>query len=80
MSTTNPSAGIAAAAQPSYSARPRRLGEMLIAKGLLDTDDLEKALELQKERNDRIGRILIDLGFVAPRDVLTTLAERLSVQ
>ena len=79
MSTTDPSAQVLAAAQPSYSARPRRLGEMLIAKGLLDTDDLEKALELQKERNDRIGRILIDLGFVAPRDVLTTLAEQLNL-
>jgi general secretion pathway protein E len=79
MSTTDPSAEVVAAAQPSYSARPRRLGEMLIAKGLLDTDDLEKALELQKERNDRIGRILVDLGFVAPRDVLTTLAEQLNL-
>jgi len=80
MSTTDPSAAVVAAAQPSYSARPRRLGEMLIAKGLLDTDDLEKALELQKERNDRIGRILVDLGFVAPRDVLTTLAEQLNLE
>ncbi len=79
MSTTDPSAEVLAAAQPSYSARPRRLGEMLIAKGLLDTDDLEKALELQKERDDRIGRILVDLGFVAPRDVLTTLAEQLNL-
>ena len=57
-----------------------RLGERLIAKGLLDADDLEKALELQKERSDKIGRILIDLGFVAPRDVLATLAEQLNIE
>lgn len=80
MSTTDPTAEIIAATRPSHSARPRRLGEMLIAKGLLDADDLEKALELQKERNDRIGRILVDLGFVAPRDVLTTLAEQLNIE
>ena len=56
-----------------------RLGELLIRKGLLDADDLEQALELQKERGDKIGRILIDLGFVNPRDVLTTLSEQLQI-
>ena len=56
-----------------------RLGEMLIAKGLLDNDDLEQALELQKERGDKLGKILVDLGFVAPKDVLTTLSEQLQV-
>ncbi len=58
---------------------PQRIGDRLIAKGLLQADDLEKALELQKERGDKIGRILIDLGFVAPRDVLATLAEQLDI-
>jgi general secretion pathway protein E len=58
----------------------KRLGEMLVERKLLDPDDLEKGLELQKERGDRIGRILVDLGFVAPRDVLTTLAEQLRIE
>ncbi len=64
----------------STETRPKRLGERLIAKGLLDAEDLEKGLELQRERGDRIGRILIDLGFVAPRDVLSTLAEQLEIE
>jgi general secretion pathway protein E len=59
---------------------PKRLGEMLIEKELVDPDDLEQALELQRERGDKIGRILIDLGFVAPKDVLETLAEQLDVR
>jgi general secretion pathway protein E len=59
--------------------RPARLGERLIRKGLLDRDDLERGLELQKERGDKLGKILVDLGFVAPRDVLVTLAEQLDV-
>jgi general secretion pathway protein E len=46
---------------------------------MLDPEDLERALELQKERGDKIGRILVDLGFVAPRDVLATLSEQLGV-
>ena len=56
-----------------------RLGELLIRKGLLDADDLEQALELQRERGDKIGKILVDLGFVNPRDVLATLSEQLQI-
>lgn len=54
-----------------------RLGERLIAKGLLNQGDLERALELQRERGDKIGKILIDLGFVAPREILAALSEQL---
>lgn len=56
-----------------------RLGEILIARGQLNTEDLERALELQRERGDKLGRILIDLGFVAQRDVLSALAEQLGL-
>jgi len=83
METENPTGAVASGStdQPiNGSTASGRLGERLIAKGLLDPDDLEKALELQKERPDKIGRILIDLGFVAPRDVLATLAEQLDIE
>jgi general secretion pathway protein E len=56
-----------------------RLGEMLMARGLLSQDDLDRALELQKERGEKIGKVLVDLGFVAQREVLNALAEQLSV-
>ncbi|MBM3783719.1 MAG: type II secretion system protein GspE [Acidobacteria bacterium] len=56
-----------------------RLGEILVAKGLLQTGDLDRALELQKERGDKIGKILVDLGFVAQRDVLAGLSAQLQV-
>jgi general secretion pathway protein E len=56
-----------------------RLGEMLIARGLISTEDLERGLELQKERGEKIGKILVDLGFVAMRDVLAALSDQLSI-
>jgi hypothetical protein len=56
-----------------------RLGERLIAKGLISDDDLQRALEIQKGRGDKLGRILVDLGFVALRDVLITLSEQLEL-
>jgi general secretion pathway protein E len=56
-----------------------RLGEILIQRKLLEQDDLERALELQKERGDKLGKILIDLGFIASRDLLAALSDQLGV-
>lgn len=57
-----------------------RLGELLISKGLLNEEDLTRALELQKERpGDKLGKILVDLGFVAQRDVHAALSEQLAI-
>ena len=56
---------------------PKRIGEMLIARNVLTIAELEQALELQKERpGDKLGKILIDLGFVAQREVLAALADQ----
>ena len=56
-----------------------RLGEILIERKLLEPEDLERALELQKERGDKLGKILIDLGFIAAKDLLSALSEQLGV-
>ncbi len=56
-----------------------RLGEILIERRQLTQEDLDRALELQRERGDKLGKILVDLGFVAHRDVLSALAEQLQV-
>jgi general secretion pathway protein E len=52
---------------------------MLLARQLVSAEDLERALELQKERGEKIGKILIDGGYCAARDVMATLAEQLNV-
>jgi general secretion pathway protein E len=56
-----------------------RLGEILIERRLITSEDLDRALELQRERGDKLGKILIDLGFVAQRDVLLALSQQLEV-
>src|SRR5579872_2923301 len=56
-----------------------RLGEILIQKHLITGEDLDRALELQRERGDKLGKILVDLGFVSARDVLLALSEQLNV-
>jgi general secretion pathway protein E len=57
-----------------------RLGEILIERKLITPDDLARALEIQRERSgEKLGKILVDLGFIATRDVLSALAEQLQV-
>ncbi|MCL4794471.1 MAG: type II secretion system ATPase GspE [Bryobacteraceae bacterium] len=56
-----------------------RLGQILQSRGQLTAEELDRALELQKERGDKLGRILVDLGFVAQRDVLNALSEQLEI-
>ncbi len=56
-----------------------RLGEILVAKGLLEAEELERALELQRERGDKLGRILVDLGFASQRDIVQALSEQLEI-
>ena len=64
-------------ASAAATASPKRIGEMLMARGVLAVGELEQALELQRERpGDKLGKILIDLGFVAQREVLAALADQ----
>src|SRR5579883_2212967 len=56
-----------------------RLGELLLQRKLISQDDLDKALELQKERGDKIGKTLVDMGFIAMRDVLAALSDQLGL-
>jgi general secretion pathway protein E len=56
-----------------------KLGEMLLERQLVTAEDLQRALELQKERGEKIGKILIDAGYCSARDVMAVLAEQLRV-
>ncbi len=56
-----------------------RIGELLISKRLITEEELNQALELQKDRGEKLGRILIDLGFIAYKEVLIALSEQLQI-
>src|SRR5580698_3226181 len=45
----------------------------------IGAEDLERALELQQERGDKLGKILVDMGLIAHRDVLTALSDQLAL-
>ena len=55
------------------------LGELLIERGKLDAQALERALRLQQESGEKLGQLLVTLGLVAQRDVAETLAAQLAL-
>src|SRR5215831_15005336 len=62
-----------------FTTDTKPLGEMLRLRGLVSEEDLKSALTLQQQRKDKLGRILIDLGYVAERDILSVLSEQLKI-
>jgi two-component system chemotaxis sensor kinase CheA len=55
---------------------PKRLGELLIERGLVSHEDLQQALSFQK----RIGELLVEKGMVEASMVESMLAEQRHVQ
>ncbi len=51
----------------------------MVRSGLVDGDQVERALEIQEETGERLGEILIDLGILEREDLLRNLARQLSV-
>ena len=59
-------------ASPSRMHR-RRIGELLVAEGLISTDQLDHALEIQRETGDLIGAVLMDVGYTSEADITKVL-------
>ena len=55
-------------------------GELLISKGLLTREELEKVLNEQSEQGGRLGEILLRLEKLNREDVTLALAEHLSME
>ncbi len=53
-----------------------RIGEILCDLGLLTSQQLAKALELQKKDGQPIGKLLVSLGFIESEDVIIGLSEQ----
>lgn len=56
-----------------------RIGDTLVAAGKVEVADLERALELKKNRAEPIGAILVRLGLVAENDVIEMVSRQLGM-
>ncbi len=60
--------------------KDHRLGDRLVAKGLLRTADLDAALKLQVTTGQRLGQILTDQGFVSRLALRKTLVRQCAIR
>ena len=56
-------------------ARKKKIGELLIENGYISPGQLEEALEVQKEKRERICNVLIDLGYLTEERFLEFLSD-----
>ncbi|WP_035025379.1 GspE/PulE family protein [Enterovibrio calviensis] len=56
-----------------------KLGERLVACGLVSEDDVQNALSVQKKSSDRIGALLVRMGALSEDALLNVLSEHLSL-
>jgi len=47
----------------------KRLGDILQDKGLLSDEELQKALEVQRQTGERLGEAVVKLGYVTPDQI-----------
>jgi hypothetical protein len=58
----------------------RPLGELLLAKGLVSQEELDRALTEQEETGRLLGAILVERGFVSGPALAVALAEQYGVE
>lgn len=57
-----------------------RLGDLLIASGVIMQEQLDKALAVQKETHQRLGDVLMQNGFITERNLIDALQIQLGVE
>jgi len=57
----------------------RRLGEILTDAGVLTDEDINKALEIQKDTGKRLGTVLIENKFITEMQLIDTLRLQLGI-
>ncbi|MBV1909445.1 MAG: GspE/PulE family protein [Kangiellaceae bacterium] len=57
-----------------------RLGDLLVEKKAITSKQLDDALKEQKTNRQRLGKLLINLGYVEEKQLLRLLAEQLNIQ
>lgn len=57
----------------------KRIGDILIEKGLINKEVLEQALAIQKQTGKRLGQVLVDESFITADDLADAISERLGI-
>ena len=63
----------------SQRPKTKKLGELLVEKGLLTEEQCHNALDVQKKTGKRLGQAVIDLGYVKEEDLLQILSRQMAL-
>lgn len=66
--------------EPIYSDAGKLLGELLIYKGVVTSQQVQQALEVQSRTNAFLGQVLVDLGYASAQVVGGHLARHFGVR
>ena len=61
------------------AAKKLRLGDALIQEGLINEEQLQQALALQKKSGKRLGNILVEMHLVTEQDIVQILSKQLKI-
>lgn len=56
-------------------AKPKKIGDRLIEKGLITPEQLKIALEIQKSTSRLLGEVFVDLGFLNENELASLLSQ-----
>jgi len=57
-----------------------RIGDILVAKGIINENQLQTALSQQREQGKMIGEMIIAMGFATQKDINDALCENLGIE
>ncbi|MBI3252084.1 MAG: Flp pilus assembly complex ATPase component TadA [Candidatus Omnitrophica bacterium] len=61
------------------SALRERLTALLVKGNILTQEKLDEALKIQKQRKERIGELLVKLGYISPDNLIEVLSAELGI-
>ena len=62
-----------------HAAKKLRLGDALIQEGLINEEQLQQALALQKKSGKRLGTVLVEMHLVTEQDIVQILSKQLKI-
>ena len=60
--------------------KPKKLGDVLIEKGIITPFELEKALKTQSQLKKPLGEVLVQMGYCTWDDIVRALAEQYGIE
>lgn len=57
-----------------------RIGDLFVEAGAITEDELQQALEKQKETGGRLGNIILEMGFISKELLITVLSVQMGIE